>query len=146
MPLDSEPADVVAIVQAYADWLSRSHVPKLFVNAEPGAILVGAQREFCRAWPNQTEITVQAAISSRKTRRIRWRGTRRLVPRAWLNGLHGAQLTRESSQPVAPGATRLPMRPRKASVAPRTAGRQAPKLPRRDSIIRRLPRPIRMRA
>jgi len=45
-------------VQAYADWMSASAVPKLFVNADPGAILIGAQREFCRAWPNQTEITV----------------------------------------------------------------------------------------
>jgi haloalkane dehalogenase len=54
-------ADVVAIVQAYADWLSQSEVPKLFVNAAPGAILVGAQREFCRGWPNQTEVTVEGS-------------------------------------------------------------------------------------
>jgi haloalkane dehalogenase len=33
-------------------------VPKLFINAEPGSILVGPQREFCRTWPNQTEVTV----------------------------------------------------------------------------------------
>jgi len=59
IPLDGEPADVVAIVQDYADWLAASDVPKLFVNAEPGAILVGAQREFCRAWPNQTEVTIK---------------------------------------------------------------------------------------
>ena len=58
IPLDGEPSDVVGIVQAYADWLSGSEVPKLFVNAEPGAILTGAQREFCRAWPNLTEVTV----------------------------------------------------------------------------------------
>jgi len=58
MPLDGEPADVVAIVQASADWLAGSEVPKLFVNAEPGAILIGAQREFCRSWPSQTEVTV----------------------------------------------------------------------------------------
>ena len=58
IPIDGEPADVVAIVQAYADWLSGSDVPKLFVNAEPGAILVGEQRAFCRGWPNQTEVTV----------------------------------------------------------------------------------------
>ncbi len=61
IPLDGEPADVVAIVQAYADWLATSDVPKLFVNAEPGAILVGAQREFCRSWPNQTEVTVSGS-------------------------------------------------------------------------------------
>lgn len=59
IPLDGEPADVVAIVQRYADFLSKSAVPKLFVNAEPGAILIGAQREFCRGWPNQHEVTVK---------------------------------------------------------------------------------------
>jgi haloalkane dehalogenase len=61
IPLDGEPADVALIVQAYADWLSQSEVPKLFVNAEPGAILVGAQREFCRGWPNQREVTVKGS-------------------------------------------------------------------------------------
>ena len=58
IPIDGEPADVVEIVSAYADWLSSSPVPKLFMNAEPGAILTGAQREFCRTWPHQTEMTV----------------------------------------------------------------------------------------
>ncbi len=58
IPIDGEPADVVEIVQSYADWLSTSEVPKLFVNADPGTILTGAQREFCRSWPNQTEVTV----------------------------------------------------------------------------------------
>jgi haloalkane dehalogenase len=58
IPLDGEPADVAAIVQAYADWLSTSPLPKLFVNAEPGSILTGAQREFCRRFPNQREVTV----------------------------------------------------------------------------------------
>lgn len=59
IPLDDEPADVVAIVQRYAEWLQTSaDLPKLFVNAEPGAILIGAQRDFCRTWPNQTEFTV----------------------------------------------------------------------------------------
>ncbi len=59
IPLDGEPADVVAIVQSYADWLKASdELPKLFINAEPGAILTGAQRDFCRSWPNQTEVTV----------------------------------------------------------------------------------------
>ena len=58
LPIAGEPADVVAIVQAYADWLCVSELPKLFINAEPGAILVGAQREFCRSWPNQSEVTV----------------------------------------------------------------------------------------
>ncbi len=58
IPIDGEPADVVEIVQSYADWLSTSEIPKLFVNADPGTILTGAQREFCRTWPNQTEVTV----------------------------------------------------------------------------------------
>ena len=58
IPLDGEPADVVAIVNDYAAWLSNSEVPKLFINAEPGAILIGAMREFCRSFKNQTEVTV----------------------------------------------------------------------------------------
>lgn len=58
IPIDGEPSDVVEIVRAYADWLPSSQVPKLFINAEPGAILIGAQRDFARTWPNQTEITV----------------------------------------------------------------------------------------
>jgi haloalkane dehalogenase len=58
IPLDGEPADVVALVQDYADWFAVNDLPKLFVNADPGAILVGAQREFCRSWRNQTEVTV----------------------------------------------------------------------------------------
>lgn len=58
IPIDGEPADVVEIVQSYADWLAQSDLPKLFINAEPGAILIGPQREFCRSWPNQTEVTV----------------------------------------------------------------------------------------
>jgi haloalkane dehalogenase len=59
IPIDGEPADVVEIVRSYGDWLAQSDVPKLFVNAEPGAILIGPQREFCRAWPNQQEVTVK---------------------------------------------------------------------------------------
>jgi haloalkane dehalogenase len=58
IPIDGDPADVTAIVESYAGWLERSPVPKLFVNAEPGAILTGSQREFCRTWPNQREVTV----------------------------------------------------------------------------------------
>ena len=61
IPVDGEPADVVAIVEAYAAWHSKSLVPKLFVNAEPGSILVGRQREFCRRWQNQQEVTVRGS-------------------------------------------------------------------------------------
>ena len=58
IPIDREPLAVVELVTAYADWMAENDIPKLFVNAEPGAILVGRQREFCRRWRNQTEITV----------------------------------------------------------------------------------------
>lgn len=58
IPLDGEPADVSAIVAGYAEWLKTSPVAKLFINAEPGAILVNGMREFCRSWPNQCEVTV----------------------------------------------------------------------------------------
>ncbi|MGH8632620.1 MAG: haloalkane dehalogenase [Burkholderiales bacterium] len=59
IPVDGEPKDVVQIVQDYGAWLAASSVPKLFINAEPGSILVGRQREFCRTWPNQREATVK---------------------------------------------------------------------------------------
>lgn len=58
IPIDGEPADMVQIVREYGDWLSQSELPKLFVNCEPGSILVGSQREFARSWPNQREVTV----------------------------------------------------------------------------------------
>ena len=59
IPIAGEPADVVKVVADYSAWLAQSDVPKLFINADPGSILVGRQRELCRAWPNQTEVTVQ---------------------------------------------------------------------------------------
>ena len=58
IPIDGEPADVTAIVADYAEWLAHSDLPKLFVDADPGALLTGAPREFARRWPNQTEVTV----------------------------------------------------------------------------------------
>ncbi len=58
IPIDGYPEDVTRIVSDYSGWLAAGEVPKLFVNADPGAILTGAQREMCRAWPNQTEVTV----------------------------------------------------------------------------------------
>jgi haloalkane dehalogenase len=61
LPIDGEPEDVVALAASYAEWMARNDVPKLFVNAEPGAILTGAPREFCRAWRNQTEVTVRGS-------------------------------------------------------------------------------------
>jgi len=59
IPIEGEPADVVKIVSDYGEWMASSEVPKLFINAEPGAILTGPQREFCRTWPNQQEVTVK---------------------------------------------------------------------------------------
>lgn len=61
IPLSGEPADVVRIVQDYADWMSANDLPKLFVNADPGAILVGPMRDFCRGWRNQSEVTVRGS-------------------------------------------------------------------------------------
>jgi haloalkane dehalogenase len=58
IPIDGEPAEVVALVDEYRGWLEESDVPKLFVNAEPGAILAGRIRDYARSWPNQAEITV----------------------------------------------------------------------------------------
>jgi haloalkane dehalogenase len=58
IPIDGQPASVAELVGAYAGWMAENEIPKLFVNADPGAILVGDQREFCRSWRNQTEATV----------------------------------------------------------------------------------------
>jgi haloalkane dehalogenase len=58
IPIAGEPADVVQIVADYSQWMAENDIPKLFVNAEPGAILIGAVREFCRGWKNQVETTV----------------------------------------------------------------------------------------
>jgi len=59
IPIEGEPQEVHDIVAGYSEWISSSDIPKLFVNAEPGAILVGPQREFCRTWKNQQEVTVK---------------------------------------------------------------------------------------
>jgi haloalkane dehalogenase len=61
IPIAGEPRDVAEIAAQYAAWLAKSPVPKLFVNAEPGSILTGRQREACRPFPNQSEITVKGA-------------------------------------------------------------------------------------
>ena len=61
IPIEGEPADVTAIVEDYGKWLAASDLPKLFINAAPGTILTGRQREFCRAWPNQREVTVRGS-------------------------------------------------------------------------------------
>jgi haloalkane dehalogenase len=61
LPIAGEPADVARSVEACAGWLATSPIPKLFIDADPGALLIGAQREFCRAWPNQQIATVPGA-------------------------------------------------------------------------------------
>lgn len=58
LPIEGEPAGVVRLVEEYGAWLAGSEIPKLFVNADPGAVLVGAGRDFCRTWLQQTEVTV----------------------------------------------------------------------------------------
>ena len=57
-PLDGEPSEVVEEVRLNAEFHKESDIPKLFINADPGSILIGDQREFARSWKNQTEITV----------------------------------------------------------------------------------------
>ena len=59
IPLEGEPSEVVNIVNEYSEFMKKSNIRKLFINADPGSILIGAQREFCRSWPNQKEITVK---------------------------------------------------------------------------------------
>ena len=59
IPIEGEPADMVKVVENYGAWLAEADVPKLFINADPGSILVGRQRELCRTWLNQTEVTVK---------------------------------------------------------------------------------------
>ena len=61
IPLDGEPAAVVEEVRKNAEFHKVSEIPKLFVNADPGSILVGDQREFARSWKNQKEVTVQGS-------------------------------------------------------------------------------------
>lgn len=58
IPIEGNPADVTEIVAGYAEFLASSDIPKLFIDADPGSILIDAQRDFCRTWPNQTEVQV----------------------------------------------------------------------------------------
>ena len=61
IPIENEPEEVCKIVEDYSSWMSLNEIPKLFINADPGAILIGEQREFCRKWKNQKEITVKVS-------------------------------------------------------------------------------------
>jgi haloalkane dehalogenase len=59
IPIEGAPADVAAIVESYGKWLSQSELPKLLILSDPGAIMTGRTREFCRSWANQREVTVK---------------------------------------------------------------------------------------
>ena len=59
IPIEGQPRNVCEIVNQYAEWMQTNDIPKLFINAEPGAITTGRIREFCRSWKNQTEVTVK---------------------------------------------------------------------------------------
>lgn len=61
LPIEGQPEDVVRIVESYAQWLASSLMPKLFIDGDPGGFLIGAQRAFCRSWPNQQVVTVKGA-------------------------------------------------------------------------------------
>ena len=59
IPIDGEPPHMVDLVASYGEWMaSNQELPKLFINADPGSILTGKARKFCRTWPNQKEVTV----------------------------------------------------------------------------------------
>ena len=59
LPIEGEPAEVADVVNENESWLTRSDVPKLFINGEPGTLARGRLREIIRRWPNQTEVTVK---------------------------------------------------------------------------------------
>ena len=61
IPLENDPQEICRIVDSYSQWMAENNIPKLFINAEPGAILIGKQREFCRTWKNQKEVTVKGS-------------------------------------------------------------------------------------
>ncbi len=59
IPIDGDPLHMVELVASYGHWMaSNKGLPKLFINADPGSILTGKAREYCRTWPNQKEVTV----------------------------------------------------------------------------------------
>jgi haloalkane dehalogenase len=59
LPIGGEPPDIVELVTRYGKWMAENDIPKLFINANPGALLTGRVRDYCRTWKNQTEATVQ---------------------------------------------------------------------------------------
>ena len=61
IPLENDPPEICERVDSFSQWMAKNDLPKLFINAEPGAILIGKQREYCRTWKNQTEVTVKGS-------------------------------------------------------------------------------------
>ena len=101
IPIAGEPTDVVAIVESYAAFMAQNSIPKFFVSANPGAILTGAPREFCRTWKNQTEITVEGRHFIQELGRDNWQGHRRLDQgKIALGGRHDP--SEEGERPPAP--------------------------------------------
>ena len=130
IPIEGEPADVTEIVRGYAEWLQAAPVPKLFVNAEPGAILIGPQRERCRSWPNQSEVTVKGSHFIQEDSPRRDRSRRRGVAREALapDRLRRAYVGRfcTSSTRCPSGSRRYPWRwPQKRSKGSRTGSAPA---------------------
>ena len=59
IPLDGEPNDTYIEINKNAEFHKNSNIPKLFINADPGFLLVGSQREEVRDWNNLKEVTVK---------------------------------------------------------------------------------------
>ena len=59
IPIEGEPSEVVEEVSKNAEFHQDSDIPKLFINAEPGSILIGDQRELVRSWNNLKEVSVK---------------------------------------------------------------------------------------
>ena len=57
--IGGKPEHMVPVVEGYSSWMAQNEVPKLFINGDPGAIIFGDVREFCRRWKNQKEVTVR---------------------------------------------------------------------------------------
>ena len=112
LPIEGEPADVIAIVEAYGRWLAQSPIPKLFINAEPGAILIGAAREFCRTCePDRNHRAGHPFHSGRRAgrdrpggRSVRARRPRQRGVERTARGRFPAQdLAQKALQPLRPG-------------------------------------------
>jgi haloalkane dehalogenase len=59
IPIDGSPQAVIDEVTKNGEFHKDSKIPKLFINADPGSILIGEQRDFVRSWTNLRELTVK---------------------------------------------------------------------------------------